>query len=241
MSSRPVIGQRRPSSALSASELRRLGLRLERADHDRMPPPRVEADSPDCAACPRSSCASASVISAWSAVGERPRVGGQAEPLVAGGPARGEVGRQILVGVAEAVGARHPDLLAAQPLAQGLQHADLVVDAVHPLAAARRVLDHDVAPLRADHALDGDLVGPEVLPPFALRAPDRVEGVEQGAVRAVVGAEVERGQQLAASSGGSRSRTRRARRCGRAGSAGCRAPGPRGPAPRRSARRRRGR
>ena len=145
---------------------------------------------------PRSSRRNASAISARSAIRERPRLGGQAEPLVAGGPALGEVGRQVLIGVAEPIGTRHPHLLAAQPLAQRLQHADLVVDPIHPLPAAGRVLDHDLAPLRADHALDGDLVGPEVLPPLALRAPDRVEGIEQRAVRAVVGAEVERSQQL---------------------------------------------
>src|SRR5690242_21383801 len=53
----------------------------------------------------------------------------------------------------EPVRAHDPDLLAAQPLAQGLQHADLIVDAVDALSAAGRVLKHDVPPLGADDAL----------------------------------------------------------------------------------------
>ena len=71
-----------------------------------------------------------------------------------------------------------------------------VVDAVHPLAAARRVLQHDVAPLGADDALDGHLVRLEELPSLALSPPDRIQGVEQGTVGAVVGAELQCRQQL---------------------------------------------
>ena len=67
-------------------------------------------------------------------------VGRQAEPLVAFRAAFGEVGRQIRIGIAKPVRARDPDFLAAQPFAQGLEHADFVVDAVHPLPAARCIL-----------------------------------------------------------------------------------------------------
>lgn len=43
-----------------------------------------------------------------------------------------EVLRQVLLGVAPAVGAHHPDLAAADRLPQRLQHAQLVGDALHP-------------------------------------------------------------------------------------------------------------
>jgi hypothetical protein len=187
----------RPAPAelgLERLEVRRLGLGLKRADQDGMPPARVEAHA-RVARQPAVELRQCIGHLRPQRVGEGPRLGGQVEPRVAGRAARGEVGRQVLVRVAEAVGPDHPDLLAAQPVAERLQDADLVVDAVHPLPAARRVLQHDVAPLRADHALNRDLVGAEILPSRALGAADRRQRVEHRAVRAVVGAEVERGEE----------------------------------------------
>jgi hypothetical protein len=45
-----------------------------------------------------------------------------------------EVGGQVLIGIAAAVGDNHPDLLAAELLTQRLEHADFVGDAVDALA-----------------------------------------------------------------------------------------------------------
>jgi hypothetical protein len=67
-------------------------------------------------------------------------------------------------------------------------------DAIDPLAAAGRVLNHDVAPLRADDTLDRDLVCGEVLPSVSLRSPNRGQRIEQRAMRPVVRSEVEGGK-----------------------------------------------
>ena len=61
-----------------------------------------------------------------------------------------EVGGQVFVGVAVTVGADDPDFLAAQLLAQCLEHANLVGDAVDALAALGVGLHHGVAPEAAD-------------------------------------------------------------------------------------------
>ena len=70
----------------------------------------------------------------------------QAERGVVRVPVDLEVGRQILVGVAVAVGTHDPDLLAAQPLAQRFQDADLVGDPVDPLPALAVRLEDGVPP-----------------------------------------------------------------------------------------------
>src|SRR5208337_2725948 len=54
----------------------------------------------------------------------------------------------------------------------------------------------DVAPLGTDDAFDGDFVGLQILASVALGASDRMQGVEQGTVSAVVGAKLQRRQQL---------------------------------------------
>jgi hypothetical protein len=61
---------------------------------------------------------------------ERAGIKRQIVRLVMGGALRIEVGRQVFVGVAVAVRAEDPDLLAAQLVAQRSQSADLVGDAV---------------------------------------------------------------------------------------------------------------
>src|SRR3954451_17195855 len=73
--------------------------------------------------------------------------------LIMAGALRVEAGRQVLVGVAVAVRACHPHLLAAQLVAQGFEGANSVGDAVDARAPLR-VLVHDcIAPQRADDAV----------------------------------------------------------------------------------------
>jgi hypothetical protein len=50
----------------------------------------------------------------------------QVERLIVWGTLRVEVGGQVLIGIAVAVGANYPDLLAAGLLTQRLEHADFV-------------------------------------------------------------------------------------------------------------------
>lgn len=83
--------------------------------------------------------------------------GRYSEPRVTGGPPVGEIARQVVVGISEAFRSCDPDLFAADLIAKALEHAQLIVHAVHPLLAVRRFLDHDVAPLRSDDTLHGDL------------------------------------------------------------------------------------
>src|SRR3954468_16817613 len=64
------------------------------------------------------------------AVDERAGVERQVERLIMAAALRVEVGRQVLVGVAVAVRACHPHLLAAQLVAQGFEGANFVGDAV---------------------------------------------------------------------------------------------------------------
>ena len=124
------------------------------------------------------------------------RLHGQTEASVTGRATVGEVGRQVFVGIAETVGPGNPNLLATQPLAQSLQDTNLIIDPIDALSAARRVLDDEVAPLGTNDAFDGDFVGPEILASLALGASDYVQGVEQRTVSAVVGAKLQRRQQL---------------------------------------------
>ena len=105
--------------------------------------------------------------------------------------ARGEVGRQVLVRVAVAVGAGDPDLLAAELVAQGLERADLVGDPVDARPALRVGVHHGVAPERAHDALDRHvLVGRDMAQPGAGVAPHQGERLDHRPVRLVVGAEV---------------------------------------------------
>jgi len=97
---------------LERAQPRRLWLRFERADHDRVPPTRDKADA-RVARHPAIEPRQRGRHLRPKRFRERPRLGGQAEALVASAPAHGEVGRQVLVRVAEAIGARHPHLLAA--------------------------------------------------------------------------------------------------------------------------------
>jgi len=53
----------------------------------------------------------------------------------------------VVVRISEALRARDRDLLAPHLLAQALQDAQLVVDAVHALLAVGATLDHHVPPL----------------------------------------------------------------------------------------------
>ena len=57
-----------------------------------------------------------------------------------------EIGRQVLVGIAVAVGADDPDLLGTQALAQPRQNAEFGVDHVH--SAAR--IDDELVPTFGD-------------------------------------------------------------------------------------------
>ncbi len=65
-----------------------------------------------------------------------------------------KVGGQVLVRVAIAVCADDPDLLAAQPRSKGLEHANLVGDAVDALAALGVGLHHGVTPEAVDDAVE---------------------------------------------------------------------------------------
>jgi len=95
------------------------------------------------------------------AVDERTSIEWQAERLVVAGALRVEVDRQVLVGIAVAVRARHPDLLvrrasrfdAAQLVAQRLQGVDLVGDAVDARPSLRVLVHNGVAPQWADDAV----------------------------------------------------------------------------------------
>jgi len=106
-----------------------------------------------------------------------------------------EIGRQIMIWIAVAVGALDPNLLAAELLAQGLQGADLVGDAVDTWAALGVALQHRVAPGRRYHAVQRYVLLCGVEAQLARGvAGDDVQSVEHGPMCLVVGAEVERFQ-----------------------------------------------
>jgi hypothetical protein len=67
-----------------------------------------------------------------------------------------EIGGQVVVGIAPAVRPGHPDLAAAEGLAQGFEHAQLVGDPLH-LAF---VVDHRLAPLRRHYPGQRHPIGP---------------------------------------------------------------------------------
>ena len=68
------------------------------------------------------------------------------EPLVVGGSPIIEIGREVLVRVAPPLGTVDPDLLAPQPIPQGLQGADLERDPVHPLPTLAIGHDDELPP-----------------------------------------------------------------------------------------------
>jgi hypothetical protein len=106
-----------------------------------------------------------------------------------------EVGRQVLVGIAVAVRPDHPDLLAAQALAQGLQHGDLIGDAVDAILAGGVLLDDRLAPQAPHDAIERNVLLGRKGPDLALgKALDQIERFHHRTVTVVVGAEVERGQ-----------------------------------------------
>ena len=65
-----------------------------------------------------------------------------------------EVGRHIVVRVPVAIGADHPDLLAAQLVAERLQDADLIGDPVDARPPLGILLDDRLPPEPAHHAVD---------------------------------------------------------------------------------------
>jgi hypothetical protein len=79
---------------------------------------------------------------------------GKLERTVVGLACAGEVPGQVFVGVPVPVRPGHPDLLAAELLAQGRQGADFVRDAVDPLRAVWINVNDGVTPGRLHHALD---------------------------------------------------------------------------------------
>ena len=78
----------------------------------------------------------------------------QVQRLVVRGSLRLEVGRHVVVRVAVAVGADHPDLLAPQLVAERLQGADLIGDPVDARPPLGVLLDDRLAPEPAHHAVD---------------------------------------------------------------------------------------
>jgi hypothetical protein len=68
-----------------------------------------------------------------------------------------EIGGQVLVGIAIAIGALGPQLAGPQALAHGAQHIELVTHAIDPLRALRAFLDDQGTPLARNHPLERDL------------------------------------------------------------------------------------
>ena len=108
--------------------------------------------------------------------------------------ARIEVLRQILVGIAEAIRALHPQFLASHLLAQRRQHTPFVGDAVD--AATVLVVDHQFLPVVPDDAVQRHLL--VLWKDCGLVVPVLVEqsqGVHHGAMQVVVALERQHLQQ----------------------------------------------
>jgi hypothetical protein len=86
-----------------------------------------------------------------------------------------EVGRQVLLRVAPLVGHGHPDLLAAQPIPQRAEDADLVDGAQDPLPATVVNPVQQLAPGLEHHLVDRHVLAERVV---ALDPPDMA--TEQG-------------------------------------------------------------
>jgi hypothetical protein len=120
-------------------------------------------------------------------------VRGLAEGQVVDVPLGLEVPGKVLVGVAVAVCPLDPDLLAPQPLAQGLEDADLVVDAVDALPV-RPLLDEELLQLGPDDPGNGDFGAGYDVPAVLAMGPQPVQCLDHGPVLGVVGAEGQSGQ-----------------------------------------------
>ena len=157
MSSRPVIGHRAARSALRAQEVLRLGLSLQLGQRD--PATGFGQDL-------HVRVLWQGAVEGRKGLGQLPphlgdeRVGvvGEVQRGIVGGPLGVEVRRHILVGVAVAVGAPDPDLLASQLLAEGLQYADLEGDAVDARLAVLVRLQDGFLPGVAHYTLERDLL-----------------------------------------------------------------------------------
>ena len=155
MSSRLVIGQVASDFGFDCREIRRVGLRIERRHRDPglLIPLSADFDA-RIARQPASRIRSASRISAWRSAMKRSASRGRLQRLVIRNALGLEVGRKIVVRVAVAVGADHPDLLAAQLVAQGLQDADLVGDPVDALASLGVLFEDRFSPETAHDVVD---------------------------------------------------------------------------------------
>ena len=123
---------------------------------------------------------------------------GGVEGLAQGGvmdlPVALEVGGQVGLGVPPAVGAHHPDLPAAQPVAKCPENAQLVGDALGPAP----FVDHGGLPVGRHHPGQGHGLAGGVVADGSrsLRvAPEQVQCLHDWLVGRVVGAELERAQQ----------------------------------------------
>ena len=105
-----------------------------------------------------------------------------------------EIVRQVLVGVAEAVRALHPHLLAAHLLAQRRQHAPFVGDAVDRPTVF--VVLHQILPIVAHHAVQRHLLAGRKHRGLAVPVlVQQGQGVHHGAVQLVVALEGQHLQQ----------------------------------------------
>ncbi len=203
MSSRLVIGQVALSSALSAVRLGGSGCASSGVSVIQ-PPPLLLSRTQRFFFRPASKVVRASSHLGLQVGDEALGVERQLQRLVVVLAVRLEVGRQIVVGIAVAVGADHPDLLAAQALAQGLQHRDLVGDAVDAILAGG-VLSPSTAsrqrPRTTPSSGTSSSAG-KVCTLVVGEALDQVERLHHRSVAVVVGAELQRGQQGRAPCGG---------------------------------------
>ncbi|MDT0543025.1 hypothetical protein RND15_09860 [Streptomyces sp. DSM 41529] len=109
-----------------------------------------------------------------------------------------EVLGQVLIGVAPLVGADHPDLLALELIAQGLEGHDLVDHAHHPASAALVGAVHDFRPVPAHRLVDRHRLAQRVVRRVPrVRVPrHQRQGLDHGPVGMVGGTELQHVQQL---------------------------------------------
>jgi len=112
--------------------------------------------------------------------------------LVAGVAAHGKVSGQIVVGIPIAIGATAPDLLAAHALTHGIEHEELVADAVDSLASFLVALDDQLASTGSDDAADWDDFVESERPRLAANvALQQLHGLDDRLVRVVIRAKLE--------------------------------------------------
>jgi hypothetical protein len=117
-------------------------------------------------------------------------VPGKPEGGIVFGPLGLEVGRQILVGIAIAIGAFDPDFLATQLLAQRLQRANLTGDPADPGSTLGVALDHGVTPGDRHDTIERHGFLKRIAVQFAIEvAADQCERIKHRPVILVVGAE----------------------------------------------------